>query len=277
MADETKKIDWTKIWSFIKSKIFVALIIIGLIAFSAMQCSRIRELKRQKTIDEQNEAALKDSVKTEKTKNGELQFSIASFIASEKQLKDLNKDLANRVKAMDGDVLFLTHTIVQLRQDSAMLAKYLVDKDKLIEKLLKIDDHTYAAPWTLPFKYDSTNFDIFTGKTYIGVLNKDPLELAHINTDMIKRTTQIDLTWGQEVVKGQLRVFVKSKYPGFTVKSMEGVLIDPADWPNVFKQPKRHWFQGFGVGPEATMGYNITTGKYGVVLGLGVHYTIYKW
>jgi len=278
MPEETKKIDWKKIWTFIKSRVFTILIIVGLIMFSAWQCSRIEELKRQRDISEQNDIAMRDSLKFERKKNGELEVSITAYVASVKDLKELNEDLWRRVKAQDGEVVFLNRVIMQLKQDSAQLANALDEKNKVIEKLLQIDENTYIAGWTLPFKYDSTNFDVFKGRTYIKVTNKDPLELAHMDTELLNRLTQIDLTWGQEVVKGKLRVFVTSAYPGFTVKSMEGVMIDPND--NAYIKSllkKKHWFQGFGVGPQVTMGFNVTTGKYGLVLGGGLHYTIYRF
>jgi predicted RND superfamily exporter protein len=275
MPDETKKITLTKIWSFIKSKMFIVLVIAGLIAINAMQCSRIQELKRQQKIDEQNQAALTDTIKIERQKNGELQASIAVFVSDIKDLKSLNEDLWKRVKDQNGKILDLNHVIIVLRQDSATLAKSLDQKNKIIEKLLKIDDNTYIAGWTLPFKYDSTNFEVVKGKTYIAVTNKDPLELAHVDTELIDKLTQIDLTFGHKEEKGMIRVYVQSGFPGFTVKSLEGVLIDPNQYSKLAK--KKHWFQGFGIGPEVTMGFNVTTGKYGLVLGAGIHYTIYRF
>lgn len=275
MADETKKMDWTKIWSFIKSKVFIALVIIGLITISAVQCSRIQELKRKIDISEQNDAAQKDSIKYEKQKNKELQASIAIYIASEKELKELNKELWEKLQHQNGKVLDLTNAIIVLKQDSATLAKALVEKDKIIEKLKKIDDNTYTAGWTLPFKYDSTNFTVLKGRTYVAVTNKDPLELAHVDTELLQNLTQIDLTFGHKKEDGKIRVFVQTAYPGFTVSSLQGVLIDPSEYSDLAK--KKHWFQGFGIGPQATMGFNVTTGKYGLVLGAGIHYTIYRF
>jgi len=275
MPEETKKINWTKIWSFIKSKVFTIIIIAGLIMFSAWQCSRIEELKRQQKISDQNQAALTDTISYERQKNGELQASIAVFVADIRDLKKLNKDLYDRIKAQDGKILDLNRIIFVLRQDSVTLRKALVEKDKIIEKLKKIDDNTYVAGWTLPFKYDSTNFEVIKGRTYIGVTNKDPLELVHVDTELLNKLTQIDLTFGHKEEKGMIRVYAQTAFPGFTVKSLEGVLIDPNEYSGLAK--KKHWFQGFGVGPEVTMGFNVTTGKYGLVLGAGIHYTIYKF
>jgi len=278
MTEETKKIDWKKIWSFIKSKIFIAIIIIGLIILNAMQCSRIKELKRQQDISDQNNIALNDSIKYEKQKNGDLQASIAIYIASEKELKDLNRDLYDRIKEQDGRIISLGEAIVQLKQDSAILARYLVEKEKIISDLKKVDENTYVAPWSLRYQYDSLNFDVFTGRTYIGVSLKDSLKLYHLDTELIKRLTQIDLIWGQKVEKGQYRVFLQSGYPGFTAAQLQGVLIDPntnRDIKRLIKE--KHWFPGFTIGLGATGGFNITTGKYGLVVGPTITWNIYKF
>lgn len=278
MANETKKIDWKKVWSFIKSKVFLALLIIGLIAFNVIQWSTIKELKRQQNISDINIIALNDSLKYEKLKNGDLQVSISSFVASEKELKELNKKLYDEVKAQKGRVISLTDAIVQLRQDSATLKKYLVEKDKVIEKLLQPDENTYLAPWTLTYKYDSVNYDIFSGNTYIGIGKKDPLELLHLDTELTSRLTQIELIWGHKVENNQYRVFAQSAYPGFTVAQMQGVLIDPNTNPDIQKLlKKKHWFQGFSVGLGTSMGFNITTGKYGMVMGPTFVFQIYDF
>jgi len=273
-----EKITLKQIWEFIKGKVFIALIIIALIIMNAMQCSRIKELKRQQEISDQNNIALNDSIKYEKQKNGDLQASIAIYIASEKELKDLNRNLYNKIKEQDGRIISLGEAIIQLKQDSATLARYLVEKEKLIKDLKKIDENTYAAPWQLTYRYDSTNFDIFTGRTYIGVSLKDSLRLFHLDTELIKRLTQIDLTWGQKVEKGQYRVFLQSGYPGFTAAQLQGVLIDPNTNPDIRRLIKeKKWFNGFNVGIGVTGGFNITTGKYGLVVGPTISYSIYNF
>ena len=271
-------INWEKIWSFIKSKLFVAAIIISLISLSAYQCSRIQELKRRQQISDQNQIALNDSIRYEKLKNGEFQASITSYIASEKELKELNKSLYDKIKQQSGDIFSLNNAIIQLRLDSAMLSKYLVEKDKVIQRLLKLDENTYAAPWSLSYRYDSLNYDVFTGRTYIQIGNKDPLELLHADTELISRLTQIDLTWGQKIEKDKLRIFIQSSYPGFNVAQMEGVLIDPNNSPYIKSLlRKKHWFSGFSVGLGVSGGFNITTGKYGLVVGPSILWNIYTF
>jgi len=278
MANETKKIDWAKVWSFVKGKTFLGIVVVVLIAFASAQCSSLAKLKREKITGEQNRLALTDSLKQERKKNGESLVTIAGYVSTEKELKSLNRDLWERIKGQDGQIVSLNHTVLRLVQDTTVLKKYLEEKTKLIEKLLKIDDSTFVAPWTLTYRYDSTNYDVFTGKTYIGITCKDPLELSHLDTKLTERSTQIDLTWGQKVEKDKLRVFVQSSYPGFTVAQMEGVLIDPNSNPFLKSiTKKKHWFTGFSVGIGAAGGYNVTDGKYGLVFGPTVAFNVYTF
>ena len=167
---------------------------------------------------------------------------------------------------------------IQTRGFLLYLPLELVEKDKIIERLTKIDENTYAAPWSLTYRYDSVNFDVFTGRTYIQIGNKDPLELLHVDTELTNRLTQIDLVWGQKVENKALRVFIQSGYPGFTVAQMQGVLIDPNTNPYIKSLlKKKHWFTGFSVGIGASGGFNITDGKYGLVVGPTIMWKIYDF
>lgn len=265
-------------WKDNKWKVIITGIIFILLLICAMMYTRIQNLEHQLNISEQNIIAVNDSIKYERQKNGELQASIASYIAAEKELKNLNKDLYDKIKQQEGKVISLNNTIVQLVQDTTLLRRYLVEKETLLDSILQIDEGLYLARWGMTYSYDSTNFDIFTGSTYIKVTNMYPLELAHINSEITSRITQIDLTWGQKIEDGALRIFIQSGYPGFTVAQMEGVLIDPSTNP-FFKdimKPKR-WFSGFSVGVGASAGFNLTTGKWGLVIGPSVQYNIYSW
>jgi hypothetical protein len=266
------------VWTFLNSKLFVIILIVLLIMFAAGECRRIMSLKTEIDTHDQNISALKDSLKFERTKNGALLVSIDGYISTEKELKSLNKGLWDEVTAQKGKVISLTNLVVILKQDSAQLAKTVDKLNTIIGTMLKIDDSTFVAPWTLAFTYDSTNYDVFRGRTQVGISSKDPLILRHKNTYLLERKTQIELTWGEKVEKGKLRIFVKSNYPGFTVKSMEGVLIDPNNNP-LFKDlmKKRHWFTGFGIGPELSTGWNILQAKPAIVVGVGIHYNIYEF
>lgn len=260
-------------WNIIKVGIILSLLFICILLYNNVQ-----NLQRQLVINEQNFIAINDSIRYEKQKNGELQASITSFIASEKQLKDLNRSLYDRIKRQEDRIISLNRSIIQLVQDTNQLRRYLVKSDSLINSILQIDENNYLAQWNLKYVYDSTNFDIFSGTTHIKVVNKHPLELIHLQTEMISRKTQIDLTWGQKIENGALRIFIQSAYPGFNVAQMEGVLIDPNTNP-FFKDlvKSRRWFSGWSIGMGVSTGLNLNTGQWGLVIGPSIHYNIFNW
>ena len=77
-----------KIWAVINSRIFLVLLFVGALAFGLQTCSKNTELKRLRKIDEQNQAALHDSLSFEQKKNGEMIISINGYISSVKGLEE---------------------------------------------------------------------------------------------------------------------------------------------------------------------------------------------
>ena len=138
----------------------------------------------------------------------------------------------------------------------------------------QINDSTYQLPWSLTYRYDSTNYDIFNGRTEI----VNGRIIVHNRTWLEGRETQIGLTFGQRVEDDKLRVFVQSAYPGFTTQSLQGVLIDPNTNPYIkdLIKPKK-WFPGATVGIGITPGFNLLTGGYSVVIGPTFQWGIYSF
>ena len=250
------------IWTVINSRIFLVLLFVAALAFGAQRCSVIQDLKRDQQIKDQNISALTDSLHFERNKNGDLNVIIDGYISSVKDLKNLNKGLFDEVKNQKGKVLSLNNVIIKLEQDKKDLQKYIDELKSKFDSIQQINDSTYMIPWILAYTYDSTNFDVFSGQTRIGALY-DPtapylIRMNNLGSNLIHRETQIELTWGQKVVNDKLKVFVTSPYPGFTVESMQGVLIDPNNNPYIKDLiEKRHWFTGFSIGIGLSPGYNI--------------------
>ena len=267
---------WKAIWAFLNSRIFVIILIVILILIGVGQCKRIVDLNRDIDHHEQNQSAFTDSLKFERQKNGELLVSIDAYISTEKELRITNKALWDEVQRQKGKVLMLTKTIVVMRQDSAALSQSVDSLLVVIGKLQQNGD-LYTAPWSISHNFSSGNYYQIAGATVVEVLNTDPFEMRHDTTYLTNFVNSIDLTYGYKVEDKKLRVFIQSNYPGFTVKSMEGTLIDPNDWPTVFQPEKRHWFSGFGIGPNISMGWDFLSSQPSLIVGVGIHYNIYQW
>jgi hypothetical protein len=289
---ETIKKIFKAIWSFLNSKFLGYGIALILVIFIAQTCHNLSKAKQDAANAHQNIIALTDTIKKEKLKTGELQYSIAGYISTVEDLKNLNKGLYNEVEKQKGTVINLNRLTILLQQDKEDLAKFIDSLKVIINSPIKINDTTYIIPWTLPFTYDSTNFDIWSGQTKIGLtLSKTSprtftlnttgniLELPkfdfsqiavnNLGTEMISRKTQIELVYGQKYVGKKLVVFANSKYPGFSVVNMEG-------W-TVPEPPKKHWLTGFSVNFGIMPTYDFIQGKPTIVFGPSFGYTIYQW
>lgn len=281
------------IWSFLNSKFLGYGVALVIIIFMAQTCKQLREARQDLDNANQNNSALVDTIKKEKMKNGALQFSIDGYIGDIETLKKNNAGLAAEVEKQKGKVISLNRIVILLRQDTTDLRKYIDQLKKLLEEPIRLNDTTYLIPWTLPYTYDSLNYDVFKGQTKIGLtlrkhqatpkgllfnngefttlppIDFSQITVNHLNTEMTSRITQIELVWGQKWEKGRLRVFANSKYPGFNVTNLEGVLLD------VPKRP--HWFTGFSVNFGVMPTYDFVAGKPTIVIGPSFGYTIYQW
>jgi hypothetical protein len=259
-----------KIWEFVNSKTFLFIIVIGVIMFMAFILQQNNNLKNEIIRKEQNITALNDTIKVTKQKNGELQYSITSFITTEKELKETNKHLYDLVKQQEGKVISLANTIVELRQDSVSLSKALKENHEILSK---INDSIFISNWSKNYVYDKNNFDLINGRTMI---NFKTINDFTIQTDILSKKTQIDISFGYKMMDDKrLHVFIQSAYPGFTTKSLEGVYIDGLTVPGSVN--KRHWFTGLAIGPSLTYGYAFGQKKWIPLLGVSITYPIYQW
>lgn len=266
------------IWLILNSRIFYFLIIVAILFFGVQQCSSKKDAIAEQTKAEQNYSASQDTLKLYKLKNGELRGEKEIFIKSEKELKEENSDLYRRVKEQNGNVISLNRTIIRLRQNEKMLNDSIKTLHKIIGEPVQIDSNTWMLPWELEYNWDENNSDIFKGKTFVSVSNKDPLKLKHDNTILYSRDSKIDIEFGEKVVDGKYNVFIQSAYPGFSPEQMEGVFIDPNTNKDIRKlMKKRHWMTGFSVSLSITPGYNLSTGKPSIVVGPSIGWNIYQW
>lgn len=306
---------WLRIWmaikpaisiygtiNFFRSKTFLVIVVVVISLGFGRSCAKVRDLERQNNIKEQNIIALKDTVRMERTKSGTLEATVAGFISSEKSLKKLNDELYKEVQDQKGNVISLNKIVFQLKQDAVELKKHINYLESIMSQPIQLNDSIYCIPWRLEYDWDSTNFDIYKGETTIGIVARQsvplsilkgskPLiyqfdntfnglfELKHYNTEIIERTTQVDMSFGQEIVDDRLRVFVTTKYPGFTAISMQGWMIDPNTDPDIKKlMKKKKWIPNtWSVGGGPSFGYNVLSGKPYLGIGVNINYNLLQW
>ncbi len=299
------------IYNFLTSRLFLVIVVLLLLIIIGRSCANTRDLRRRENIQQQNINALTDSIKIEKQKSGSLEFSIAGYIASEKELKDLNRNLYNEIKSEKGQVISLTKTIIELKQNEIQLRDHINYLESKIDNPIQLNDTLFAIPWGLKYDWDNINYDFFGGRTYVTLklkpgytwrdaimptrsfntivtdeYNKNNLFtdqnifiLNHYKTELVERISQIDLVFKEKVENGQYRVYVETKYPGFTLKSLEGVMIDPNTNPYIKSlMKKKKWIPNtwaVGVGPS--FGYDFLSNKTYLGIGVGIKYNLLQW
>ena len=263
------------IWKFVNSNVFKYIVIGVLIVLFAGTCGRNSRLKEDAAIKDQNIAALSDTITTVKLQNGELQASKNAFMADANELRLLNAELSDEVKLQKGKVVTLNRIVFQLKQDTAELRKYIRELPDP-EPPQQETDSTWRISWNLNYVYDSTNYDFFTGNTMVGLrgpVDLGKVSLIHNGTFLTSRESQIGLTWGQKWEgtgkDRRLKVYAQTAHPAFQTKLLEGTYVD---YPR-----KRHWFTGFGIGPQLGVGLDPVRWQPAIYLGVGIHYNIYQW
>lgn len=265
------------IWKFINSKVFVYVVIIILILLFARQCKRGADLKRENIKKDQNVAAADSIINIYKNKNGELTAEKTIWILSEKELKEENKELYDLVKNQKGRIISLNTTVLKLEQDATILHDSINYLHATIGDAEQLNKTEWNLPWELQYTWDANNCDIFKGHTIVDVDTNTNM-VTHKNTLMDFRDSRIDLVFGEKVVDGKYNVFITSKYPGLTPKSMKGVFIDPNTNKDIKKLiGKKHWFTGFSLSIGITPTWDFIQKQPTIVIGPALGYSIYQW
>lgn len=201
-------------------KIVVTILAAILLLLLLQQCrenSRAAEIyKKKEAVAEQNIAALNDSLRETKTKEGKPEFDKLSLLVQDvKDLKKLNEDLANEVKITKGKVASIAKISAKVVHDTTYLdASTVVDEENIVTTFNK--DTTYS-PGNSRSVNGYTQYEPQTGLSWAAI-TKDSVNISFV-------------TGIKGLDKGKPEIFIRSDYPGFLPSSIEGAVLDP----NLFK------------------------------------------
>lgn len=238
--------------------LMIAIVIIAILWLR--QCNRTSNLKDDLRIANMNQAALQDSVTTYRTRSGDLVFEKDALIASAKELKDLNKELADEVKDLKNNPKIVIKTVTKVVHDTTYLTN----------TIIKYPDGTTGLIWKhdTTFTADGFNYQKLSGESRF-ILTKD--SIFDRGTTLFTNEFGMSFTTGLNAGKDSYEIFIKSDYPGFTATKIDGAIIDKKmiisnESPVVF-------------GPS--LGYGITftpsgTVNHGFIIGLTATYNLNK-
>lgn len=266
-----------KILDFIKKYypfiFFVAIIILSVSLFQT--CSTLNheraDWKAQQRQNEQNISAMTDSIKVEFNKKLKAwEFSKDNYVVQKLgDLEKYNKDLAEQLKKVKGDIIAVIDTKVQ-----GNLGGITTSND-----LVVIDSTKNHYGLKFKSEYSDPGFQqkiVGTSKFYAipdGITRKWKLEpdVTVLDTNL----TSISITYGFKEDDKKYQVFALSKSPKITLTDMTGgYFIEKQICPT--KKPKK-----WGVGPYFGAGLNTDfNGKnpqFGWSVGISVNYDIFQW
>jgi len=262
---------------FWENKTFILIVVvIILILFNLKQCSKS---SYESKLNEQNQIALKEEMRTIKGKNGELIRDKAIYFTDLKDLKESNKELYNYFKELKKngykpEVVSITKYVFI---DSGRVANKLYhvggdeysldfkynDSDSIIDIVGKSKFHASSyVKEILPngkyklginFKPDSTTFDKITFRSGIMIsMGKDKDGIDRIIAKPHPYTNKIQI---ENIETAGLEEYYKKKYGNKKIKK-------------------------FNLGPS--IGYGISTGQNGTIghgayIGVGLQYSLIRF
>jgi len=234
------------------------------------QCNSNADLKSQLFIQNHNLDALKDTVRLQKNKAGEDTYVRKTLLASKNNLEKLNKDLAEELKKVKGQVLVIQNVETVIETDTQYVNNYLT----------VYPDGNYSLDWKFDTTFLANNYRKFSGNSFFKidtVTNKVTPGITRINQDELG----FSFITGLREKDKSLEIFVTPKYPGMKITEIEGAIIDPHKsdvLKNMFPNKK------FSVGPYVGIGLGAGYGINGKPIagamfnvGVGIQYSIIKF
>lgn len=180
----------------------------------------VQEKNREIAVKDNNIFALTDTITVAKNKVGQLEYEKRSFLVPKlSELSKLNDSLAQEVKNEKGTVNTIIKSQVVVKHDTITLVT-----------TPEVNDSTVRVNFTYDKTYSEGNFRKTSGFTLYNLKNKSSYGTLTTDEFGLKLITGI-----KNLDKGTPTIFVRSDYPGFSVTSIEGAVLDK----NLFrkKQP----------------------------------------
>jgi hypothetical protein len=234
------------------------MIIIGAVVTALMMFlyKQNEDLKSQLLVFNQNQKALLDSIHEVKDEMGRVTAYKASFIAKGEELKQLNEDLYNEVKRLQGDVKFIQKSVSNIKLDPIILTN----------NVIEYPDGTKEMSWMYDTTYNVNNSRLLEGSTKFSI---DSLgKIIDKGTTIKRDELKMSFTTGLTQEKGVYKIFVNSDYPNFKIEKIEGSILDQ----NLFIKSEE---DDFIFGPQFGLGFgtNFTPQIY---IGAGITYNLNK-
>ena len=254
-----------------RNALFIALVVLLVIMFRS--CSGDTDIEKFKY--EQNIAALRDSVRTYETKNGDLVSEKTALITDKSELKKYNDELNKEIKHIKDNPIIIKKVSVEMIHDT-IYAETIIDSNGIV---FNKDSSVKVVPfrWDIDSTYSKGNFRRIGGKYIISI----DTSMNVRSKDFVITHDELGLSFTTGITENEddrVEIFIKSNYPNFKAVKIDGALFDPRE-SKVIKKffPPKRW----GVGVYGGYGIYIDPGKFtagtGLTFGVGISYNVFQW
>jgi len=219
-----------------KYVIYVLLIVIGVLLF-------LYSIERSSKNDLKNNIIVKaDSVKYLKNKADELYAQVNTYVITENQLKEANKELYDEnLKYKKQKPIFIAKEKIKIVYKDTLIISSISSKlDKYGNKQFNIDFNSDTI-------FDKSNYIKFNGLTYLKI--DSTLKVLNYGAKLNNLEISSKLILGiSETKDKKLVINARTDFPGLTFTDIEGYIIDPmktSTFKNLAKK-KRYGISTFG-------------------------------
>ncbi len=250
--------------------LFILVVVLSVFLFQTLSTLKKERAdnKFQQKINEQNISAMTDSITVifnKKLKAWE--YSKDNFVVNKlSDLEKYNKNLADELKKVKGDIISVIDANVQAKLDNLS-----VDS-----KLIVLDEKSnhYGLGFDSPYKDEGFEQHI-AGMSKFFVFPNALTGKWTIKPDSTKFTTNltnIHITYGFKELDKKYQVWAYTKSDKIEITDITGGYF--IDKQIVAPVKKKKW----GIGPYVGYGLNLnSTPSFGGSVGFGIHYDILQW
>lgn len=227
------------------------------------------DLKSENFIANNNIEVVQDSLTTIENKYGDVYAERGVLITDLKGLKDLNEDLYDEVKKAKKGTNIKPQVVIKYE------TKVVHDTIDLSTNTISLNDSLYKLDFAYDTTYTGSNSRSIAGNLFIALQQNDSLKYNNLlskSFQITKDEMNIDATLILGQKEGDLKVWLKSDYPGFNTDAIEAVTLDPKVHPELRKINDKK----FSVGPYVGIGVGEGL-KLSPSIGVGVQYSIFKF
>ncbi len=249
------------------SRFFYWIVILVLIFILILTSKSCQNAKLEADIAKNNVEAIQDVLRTEKNKVGELQFLKRALVGDVNTLKDLNTNLYDEVKKMDGKVLAMSRNLIDIQ--GTLVG---IEINMRGSKPITLKNDTLVVPYSfIDGNPEKTWSREISGKSVLLMKNiTDSTYALPIYNKLIsdKMTLQIFSSIRKRESDDKFEFVLRTDYPNITLNP-EG-FIDPSVFAtNNTSLTQDKWI----IGPYLGVGVN---NSFGIMpqVGIGLTYRI---